>query len=1349
MSVRQPPPFFEPIQQESASRWDKLERDPGLAGPWRQLFMQVRSPRHVLSELLQNADDAGATWARARVDDQGLTFEHNGSDFTEEQLRSLCQFGHSNKRHLHTIGFRGLGFKSCFGCGSRVQLITPSLALEFREERFTEPVWLPDAQGTANTIVRIPGVGREIRNALQDEFYRWSASPIPLLFFKHLVEVELGDGRLKREVEAPGPAKGSLWVRLGGLTSSRALLMTSEPETPPSEVVEEVRRERGDREFDLPPLEVALVLGAGPSAIFVVLPTTVIISSAFSIQGPFLQDPARTGIKDPAHSPTNRWLLDRAGRLAAAALASWIGNPRLTSKEQSQAYSLLPPTEAPALVGVASAVRTRVHEAMQRELLKHSIVLAGDGSLRPGARVLDVPSSLVGIWDDAELLRVFGENETHVIHHAIEDRFRDRLSAWGLLKRCNSQRIISGLTRMAPRKPSGEYLVRLWSYLYPILRTMARDSGRVLHIVPASGADSLTVASEARPFRVLASDVSADELATLSRYVTLADPEWLDRLVPDDPQKALPSDGDARELLRILRLDRSASTADVLEAAADRGLSKGVTRRDAIQLASFAAKSDSPVRDNFLYFTEDGRRRQAKDGVLWALPHIAAEALPDGWSESHVLHPDYYQGDPFLQSPRWRSWLSSRASGLWHFPPPLPKKRAIPIHAKLETLVQSRGGQLPSAFPLSSAEFEVVDFDFDQQLVEKWTSPEGPSPWPAVAAAIGEQWSDAWNARAWLKASQSGRKHQYDIRIGQAISAWVDRLRSVPCVPDTNGSPSIPSTLLRRTASNAFLEGLEPFVSPAFEERCSPDFLDLLGVRVEGGNVDALLERLRALATQDQPDQALLFELYRALDRASLRLNSDESARLSSDFAVDRLIRTDDAGWETTAGVFRTNPSRIPGAAEVWAQVKGLGLWSRLGVESAPTGRHLLMWMQSLSTDVRLPEPDRNRVRQILAHQGDLVWTELESWLSISGHWTPKGNLEWVAIARGPTDGLFDHVRRSIADASMLPSAARAAELLKGLKSFDESLSFDPSPYGEQQEEPPAWLQVIGTAIARLDPSNGAWVNDHDRAAGIRLASTHWRPCEDLEITPELDGRSAGVECEVQAAWIAQDLFVRGSTARHHSELVSELGRQFRSDEIRAAVEHCIGREQAWIEEYFTSRWKLLAANVALEARGPVLLPAAVQKATPTVEEIRTTSPPRDAAAQPTSGDPVGGRRSRSGPAWQEVLSQYLAGKGFQAQGDFFRGANGDVVRLREDLMHATRYDADGKVARRYWVCDGALDSGVEMPAEIWHAVRQNPSLHTLLVPKSREIVAAFNCAELVGRVEEYPIRYRIKLPSD
>ena len=190
------PAYFEEIRRRSSSRWDQLESDPELAGPWHQLFKQVQSPRHVLSELLQNADDAGATETSVRIEDGVFVFTHNGEDFTEEHFASLCRFGYSNKRALHTIGFRGIGFKSTFSLGDVVELYTPTLSVAFDRSRFTEPTWLEcqildraaddDTRGLRKRASR-----REVEKNLQE----WLKSPLSLLFFNHIRRMRIGDRR--------------------------------------------------------------------------------------------------------------------------------------------------------------------------------------------------------------------------------------------------------------------------------------------------------------------------------------------------------------------------------------------------------------------------------------------------------------------------------------------------------------------------------------------------------------------------------------------------------------------------------------------------------------------------------------------------------------------------------------------------------------------------------------------------------------------------------------------------------------------------------------------------------------------------------------------------------------------------------------------------------------------------------------------------------------------------------------------------------------------------------------------------------------------------------------------------
>jgi hypothetical protein len=99
----QSPSYFNNIQRRASERWDQLENDPELAGPWHQLFRQVQSPRHVVSELLQNADDAGAKSASVRIEEDTFIFEHDGDDFDHEQFASLFRDGVSDTQDARTV----------------------------------------------------------------------------------------------------------------------------------------------------------------------------------------------------------------------------------------------------------------------------------------------------------------------------------------------------------------------------------------------------------------------------------------------------------------------------------------------------------------------------------------------------------------------------------------------------------------------------------------------------------------------------------------------------------------------------------------------------------------------------------------------------------------------------------------------------------------------------------------------------------------------------------------------------------------------------------------------------------------------------------------------------------------------------------------------------------------------------------------------------------------------------------------------------------------------------------------------------------------------------------------------
>ena len=72
-------------------------------------------PTHFVYEILQNADDHGATEVLFKLTKNAVMIEHNGEPFKEENVKAITYFGKSTSREdLVKTGRFGIGFKSVF-----------------------------------------------------------------------------------------------------------------------------------------------------------------------------------------------------------------------------------------------------------------------------------------------------------------------------------------------------------------------------------------------------------------------------------------------------------------------------------------------------------------------------------------------------------------------------------------------------------------------------------------------------------------------------------------------------------------------------------------------------------------------------------------------------------------------------------------------------------------------------------------------------------------------------------------------------------------------------------------------------------------------------------------------------------------------------------------------------------------------------------------------------------------------------------------------------------------------------------------------------------------------------------
>ena len=524
------PAYFDRIRQKAAKRWDQLEQDPELAGPWHQLFNQVQLPRHILSELLQNADDAGATEASVRIEDQVFIFEHNGEDFNEDHFASLCRFGYSNKRSLHTIGFRGVGFKSTFSLGDQVELVTPLLSISFHRHRFTEPRWLlPHVDTKGKTRVNVQIRDQHRQREVEKNLEEWVKNPFSLLFFKKIRRMRVYEQEVHWVSLGPGPIPESEWMALHEKVDEAYLLIRSDAEAFPDDALAEIRQERmlgTEEEGKFPPCKVEILLGA-KGQLYVVLPTGVETELPFSCNAPFIQDPARLKIKDPETSPTNRWLLERAGELAASAMLDWLKRSEKSLADRARAYGLFPNVdrEKSSLYGVCGTI---VEENFEKKIDGENFLLTETGQLTPEKQCVIIPKTVLEVWKPEQAAKLLDNEGRPPLCQHVQAVDREKLLQWGVVDEIDQQKLLDILRQKHLPKPNTWHqLLNLWAYVAPeIIGFRHFLSAENLRIVPVQGKDVLYAASEVVRLGEKKLLNSEDDWRFLAKYLTVLNQNW-------------------------------------------------------------------------------------------------------------------------------------------------------------------------------------------------------------------------------------------------------------------------------------------------------------------------------------------------------------------------------------------------------------------------------------------------------------------------------------------------------------------------------------------------------------------------------------------------------------------------------------------------------------------------------------------------------------------------------------------------------------------------------------------------------------------------------------------------------
>lgn len=1358
------PGYFEKIRARAAGRWLQLEQDPELAGPWYQLFKQVQSPRHVLSELLQNADDAGATEAFADIVDDAFVFRHNGADFVEENFASLCRFGYSNKRALHTIGFRGIGFKSTFSLGDVVELTTPTLSVKFNRERFTEPVWVPRAEEPprfTEVRVRIKDAhrGRELRKNLEE----WCNSAVSLLFFRNLRTLKLLSTAVSWRHVGPGPVSGAEWTTSGDDDAQKMLVVRSEAEAFPPECLHEIRQERllpDSEAMDFPPCRVEIVLGA-PGQLFVVLPTGVETSLPFACNGPFIQDPARNKIKDPETSPTNRWLLERIGRVAAQAMVQWVGNGALPIEERARAYELLPARSEPKanLVGLCETI---VHEAFGAAMGHDRIALTEDGEL--ASEPLAVPDVLLEVWKPTDVSKLFGEDGASILARAVAPEEREKLVQWHLVRSVDKQELLGVLYRVSPPKPERwQGLLALWAFVAPELSSyLEHYRRRQIKIVPVQGSDELHASADVARLGDKKLLESENDWKFLAEHLLVLNPNWPRWL--GKQRLAAEGDGDtalvqqialALDLLETLGLESASDVSDLIELVAAAVFTRqGVLIADCIRVAHITAKLGAKAGQAFRYVTRDGRLRSTQDVLLDDRTGEIEDLLPEDWANAHLLHSDYAATRKSCTKAEWAAWVSSDRSGIRSFVPLTQRARHIYSKPQLHKELKEAGHVGSVSTHFRTSHFKILDWDFDPAVWEHWSelAAQDEKLWGRVLDHILRQPKSYWDECATATVVQVSTHHT-ERTLSDApplTPAWVKKLSGLKCLLDTRGMLHVPADLLRRTPTTEPLLDVEPFVRHDLDTEATRPLLKMLGVRDMPTGPDRMLANLKSLSASKSPPILEVEKWYRRLDQLIQSCSTEEASKITAAFKEQRLVLSDQGTWCSSEAVFLfPDEDGVPDASIIRSSVRDLTLWSRVGVADRPTLDLAIAWLKGLSSGAALSADDLKRVKGILTRHPARVWHECGHWINLAGEWVPVAALQLRLTMQAlvPWGHLHLQVRQRTADFQRLPveiiGSAPFSELRSLGGEIEERLA-GRVVAGAPEAKP--WLRRLGIDLQRLQLEDEK-ATAAARATAARLAATEWRTVAALEVVPYIDGIPAGTPRRVEAAWIGTTLYVEGrALPRLAPSVAEELARPFDSSAVKDAIKFCYEHPEDYVSAYLEQHLSLAAPSSEASPDSPVRpgignkpslspatsdVPAQSDTASGVATEHEVVSEAQGSltgdVAQPESErlpvvaaeDAPEPPRTLPKPAQPSLVERFAAKQGFRKNGDGgFVHANGAVVCKSPDNAGLwERRAPDGTVVRYYWFKDHCLQLGpLEVKAELWGLLDKFPTLYSLVL---------------------------------
>lgn len=286
---------------------------------------------HFIFELLQNAEDAGASKVLFQLVEDKLEVLHDGRLFDEKDVRGICGVGEGTKTEdLTQIGKFGIGFKSVYAYTTTPEIHSGDES--FRVENYVRPyaVQQQDIGDSWTTLFAFPFNKEDVEPAIacrEISTRLCKLSARTLLFLRKIKEIEyrLPDGMggvyLRDETKRGGAREVTVIGQNNGEDESESWLIFERPvdvpdpgEDSPSQVPVEIgfRLQENERE------QRDEVVRTKDSPLVVFFPTEKETRFGFLIQGPYKTTPARDNI--PKEDDWNATLVRETACLMADVL---------------------------------------------------------------------------------------------------------------------------------------------------------------------------------------------------------------------------------------------------------------------------------------------------------------------------------------------------------------------------------------------------------------------------------------------------------------------------------------------------------------------------------------------------------------------------------------------------------------------------------------------------------------------------------------------------------------------------------------------------------------------------------------------------------------------------------------------------------------------------------------------------------------------------------------------------------------------------------------------------------------------------------------------------------------------